>query len=194
MPSRLTQSAVDHSIADTASASSPGFVATVRDFFHGTETPYRLALVRICLAFTILFPTAYRWYYSREIFSTDGSGISLWSIYDYPCPWLEPNGTVAVAIHSVVILALVATCLGWCTRLSLVLAATGYTYLNMLDILSTLNKSSAIASHFLILLCFTQCGSVWSIDSWLARRRLLRQGVSPDQLPAPPLAPAGPDS
>ncbi len=164
-----------------------GFVAAVRDFFHGAEAPYRLALIRICLAFTILFPTAYRWYYSREIFSTDGSGVSLWSIYDYPCPWLEPNGTAAVFIHSVVILALVTTCLGWCTRLSLVLAATGYTYLNMCDVLSTLNKSSAIASHFLLLLCFTHCGSVWSVDSWLARRRLLRQGVSPDQLPAPPL-------
>jgi hypothetical protein len=185
--STMRNATVDRSVADGATASSSGFVAAVRDFFHGTETPYRLALVRICLAFAILFPTAYRWYYSREIFSTDGSGISLWSIYGYPCPWLEPNGTAAVAIHSVVILALVTTCLGWCTRLSLVLAATGYTYLNMLDILSTLNKSSAIASHFLILLCFTQCGSVWSIDSWLARRRLLRQGVSPDQLPAPPL-------
>ncbi len=185
--STMRNATVDRSVAESATASNSGFVAAVRDFFHGTETPYRLALVRICLAFAILFPTAYRWYYSREIFSTDGSGISLWSIYGYPCPWLEPNGTAAVAIHSVVILALVTTCLGWCTRLSLVLAATGYTYLNMLDILSTLNKSSAIASHFLILLCFTQCGSVWSIDSWLARRRLLRQGVSPDQLPAPPL-------
>ena len=49
----------------------------LREFFHGTETPYRLALVRICLAFTLLFPTAYRWFYSREIFSTDGSGLSL---------------------------------------------------------------------------------------------------------------------
>ncbi len=174
-------------VTNDAPANGAGFVAAVRDFFHGTEAPYRLALIRICLAFTILFPTAYRWYYSREIFSTDGSGVSLWSIYDYPCPWLEPNGTAAVFIHSVVILALVTTCLGWCTRLSLVLAATGYTYLNMCDVLSTLNKSSAIASHFLLLLCFTHCGSVWSVDSWLARRRLLRQGVSPDQLPAPPL-------
>ena len=46
------------------------------NFFHGTELPYRVALTRICLAFAILFPTAYRWYYSREIFSTYGSGIS----------------------------------------------------------------------------------------------------------------------
>jgi Vitamin K-dependent gamma-carboxylase len=160
-----------------------------REFFHGTDTPYRLALVRICLAFTLIFPTAYRWYYSREIFSTDGSGISLWSIYDFPCPWLEPTGTAVVAIDSIVILALVTSCLGWCTRASLVLATVGYTYVNMLDILSSLNKSSAIASQLLLFLCFSQCGAVWSVDSWLARRRLLRQGVSPELLPAPPSDP-----
>jgi hypothetical protein len=163
------------------------FVGSVRDIFHGAEMPYRLALVRICLTFTILFPTALRWYYSREIFSTDGSGISLWSIYDFPCPCLEPNGTVVVAIHSIVLLALVTSCLGWCTRWSLILSTVGYTYLNMLDILSTLNKSSAIASHFLFFLCLTPCGAVWSVDSWLARRRLLRQGTPPELIPPPPL-------
>ncbi len=157
----------------------------LREFFHGTEMPYRLAMVRICLAFTLLFPTVYRWFYSREIFSTDGAGISLWSIYGCPCPWLEPTGPVVVAIHSVVILALITSCLGWCTRTSLVLSTIGYTYVNMLDILSSLNKSSAIASHVLFFLCFTQCGAVWSVDSWLTRRRLLRQGIVPEVLPGP---------
>lgn len=168
------------------------FVRSVGNFFHGAELPYRLALTRIFLTFTILFPTAYRWYYSREIFSTDGSGISLWSIYNFPCPWLEPSGTVVVAIHSIVILALVTSCLGWCTRLSLILATSGYTYLTMLDILSTLNKSSAIASHLLFFLCFTPCGAVWSVDSWLARRRLLRKGIPSELIPAPSLSPLWP--
>jgi hypothetical protein len=166
--------------------------SALREFFHGTETPYRLALVRICLAFTLLFPTAYRWFYAREIFSTDGSGLSLWSIYGSQLPWLEPSGTVVVAIDSIVILALVTSCLGWCTRLSLVLATVGYTYVNMLDILSSLNKSSAIASHVLFFLCFTHCGAVWSVDSWLARRRLLRLGVPPEGIPAPPSDPRWP--
>ena len=168
------------------------FARSLRDFFHGTELPYRLALTRIFLAFTVLFPMAYRWYYSREIFSTDGSGISLWSIYGFPCPWLQPNGTVVVAIHSIVILALVTSCLGWCTRSSLILATFGYTYLTMLDILATLNKSSAIASHLLLFLCFTPCGAVWSIDSWLARRRLLRKGIPPELVPPPALSPLWP--
>jgi hypothetical protein len=172
--------------------SGSAFGRSVRNFFHGAELPYRLALTRIFLTATILFPTAYRWYYSREIFSTDGSGISLWSIYDFPCPWLEPNGTVVVAIHSIVILALVTSCVGWCTRSSLILATLGYTYLNMLDILSSLNKSSAIASHLLFFLCFTPCGAVWSIDSWLARRRLLRNGVSCELMPAASLSPRWP--
>jgi hypothetical protein len=168
------------------------FTRAFSEIFHTAETPYRLAFVRICLSFTLFFPMLYRWYYSREIFSTDGSGISLWSIYDYPFPWLEPNGTVVVAIHTIVILALVTSCVGWCTRLSLILASVGYTYINLLDILSTLNKSSAIASHVMFLLCFTQCGAVWSVDSWLARRRLLRQGVPPELIPAPALGPSWP--
>jgi hypothetical protein len=178
--------------AACATANSGDFRGAVRDFFHGLEMPHRLALVRICLAVTLVFPMAYRWFYAREIFSTDGAGISLWSIYDYPCPWLEPSGTVAVALTSVVVLALITSGLGWCTRLSLVVATTGYTYLNLLDILGTLNKSSAIASHFLLLLCFSQCGAVWSIDSWLARRRLLRAGMPPELIPGPAPAPRWP--
>jgi len=181
-------------VIDSPETASPGrgFGRALQDFFHGTEMPYRLALTRIVLTFTLLFPTAYRWFYSREIFSTDGAGISLWSIYSFPMPWLEPNGTVVVAIHSIVILALVASCVGWCTRSSLILATTGYTYLNLLDILSSLNKSSAIASHVLFFLCFSQCGAVWSVDSWLARRRLLRQGLPPGLIPGPALGPRWP--
>jgi hypothetical protein len=193
-PSERTASA-DVSIGSVATAAiaveGNGFRSAVRDFFHGVELPHRLALVRICLAFTLLFPMAYRWFYAREIFSNDGAGISLWSIYGYPCPWLEPSGTVAVAINSVVVLALITSGLGWCTRLSLVLAMTGYTYLNLLDILGTLNKSSAIASHLMLLLCFSQCGTVWSIDNWLARRRLIRTGML-ERLPGPVAAPRWP--
>ncbi|HEV8004300.1 MAG TPA: HTTM domain-containing protein [Planctomycetaceae bacterium] len=169
-----------------------GIRNALREFFHGSETPYRLALIRMCLAFTLLFPTGYRWFYSREIFSTDGSGISLWSIYGHSLPWLEPNGTAVVAIHSIVLLALVTSCIGWCTRFSLMLSTIGYTYLNLLDILASLNKSSAIASHVLFFLCWSQCGAVWSVDSWLARRRLLRQGVPPELLPGPPSSPLWP--
>ena len=67
---------------------------------------------------------------------------------------------------------MVASSLGWCTRASLIVATGGYVYINLLDILGTLNKSSAIAAQLMIFLCFSQCGSVWSIDSWLTRRRL----------------------
>ena len=86
---------------------------------------------------------------------------------------------MAVAIATVVILGLVTTCLGWCTRLSLIVTTTGYVYLNMLDIIGTMNKYTVIAAHILFLLCFSQCGAVWSIDNWLRRSRLRRQGVPP---------------
>ena len=70
---------------------------------------------------------------------------------------------MAVAIASVVILTLITGCLGWCTRLSLGVCTTGYIYLNMLDIIGTMNKYTVIAGHMLFLLSFSQCGAVWSI-------------------------------
>jgi hypothetical protein len=41
----------------------------------------------------------------------------------------------------------------------------------MLDSVSTITKYSVIASHVLLLLTLSQCGSVWSVDSWLAGYR-----------------------
>jgi len=157
-----------------------GWRTRIRDFFYAPEVPYGPALMRIVLPIALLFAMVPRWQHAREIFSTDGAPISLWVVYDAH-PWIPvPSGTMAVAIHTVVLLTLVTSSLGWCTRLSLILATGGYVYLNMLDIIGTMNKYSVIASHMLFLLSFSHCGAVWSIDNWLRRSRLRRQGVPPE--------------
>jgi hypothetical protein len=167
-----------------------GIRARVRDFFYTPEVPYGVALVRIVLAFALLFAMVPRWYFARELFSTDGAPITLWDSYNAFPLFPTPNGTVAVAIHSLMILTLVTMCLGWCTRLSLMLTTCCYVYLNTFDTIGTLNKYSCIASNLLFLLCFSQCGGVWSIDNWLRRSRLRRQGVPPELADRPQLAPA----
>ena len=154
-----------------------GMRARIRDFFYSSEVPYGVALMRIVLSITLLFVMVPRWSFARELFSTDGAPITLWDAYNTR-PWIpNPSGAVAVAVNSVLVLTLVTMCLGWCTRLSVILTTGGYVYLNMLDIIGTMNKYSVIASHLLFLLCFSQCGAVWSVDNWLRRSRLRRQGV-----------------
>jgi hypothetical protein len=156
-----------------------GFRTRLRDFFYSPEVPYGLALMRIALPIALLFAMVPRWQFARELFSTDGAPITLWAWYDRPST-PAPSGTLAVALHTVVLLTLVTSCLGWCTRLSLVLATGGYVYLNTLDVIGTMNKYSVIASHLLFLLCLSHCGAIWSIDNWLRRSRLRREGVPPD--------------
>ena len=72
--------------------------------FTAQEVPYGIALVRILITFTLLFVMVPRWYFARELFSTDGAPISLWDAYSTH-PWVpNPTGAVAVAVASVVIL------------------------------------------------------------------------------------------
>ena len=169
-----------------ALAPKDGMRDRVREFFYAQEVPYGPALVRIMITFTLLWVMVPRWYFARELFSTDGAPISLWDAYSTH-PWVpNPNGVVAVALATVIILTLVTSMVGWCTRFSLIVATSGYLYLTMYDIIGTLNKYTAISGHLLFLLCFSQCGAVWSVDNWLRRSRLRRQGV-PSELADQPL-------
>jgi hypothetical protein len=174
-------SAVAEAVAVPAVATPwEGMRARVRNFFHSTEVPYGLALMRILICFTLLWVMVPRWYFARELFSTDGAPITMWESYQTRALVPDPNGPVAVAITSIVILTLITSCIGWCTRLSLTVCTTGYIYLNMLDIIATTNKYTVLAAHLLFLLCFSHCGAIWSIDNWLRRSRLRRQGVPPE--------------
>ena len=60
----------------------------------------------------------------------------------------------------------------------MIVTTVTYIFLNSLDTIGTMNKYSVIASHLVFLLCFSQCGAVWSLDNWFRRSRLRRAGVS----------------
>jgi hypothetical protein len=160
-----------------ASLADVGLRARIGSFFYGEEVPYGLAIVRILMSFSLFLAMVIRWPHARELYSTDGAPTPIWMMYNYPNFLPEPSGAVAVVIESVLLLALIASCLGWCTRLSLVLATAGYFYLNALDSVSTMTKYSVIALHVMFLLCFSQCGTIWSVDNWLRRSRLRARGL-----------------
>ena len=162
----------------SASNSPTGIRAGLREFFYAEEVPYGLALLRIVISIALLMAMVPRWPYARELYSTDGAPVPVWTVYGNPQLFPEPSGEVAVAVHSVLILALITSCLGWCTRFSMIVTSVTYIFLNSLDTIGTMNKYSVIASHLVFLLCFSQCGAVWSLDNWFRRSRLRRAGVS----------------
>ena len=161
-----------------------GLRGSVREFFLAEEVPYGLALCRMVLPPILLYVVLRRWPHAREFFSTDGASAPLANNYGYFNMLPVPSGTVAVILMTLLVVLLVTTMIGWRTRISVIGCLVIYTHLNMLDCLSTFTKYSVIASHVLLLLSFSHCGAVWSVDAGRARR-----GATP---PAPPRFPAWP--
>lgn len=143
----------------------------ISDFFYREEVPFPLALVRIVMPLVLLGVMLPRWFRARELYSMDGAPCPLSFVYGVSNLLPTFSGEVIIVLHSVLLLALVASSLGWCTRLSLGISTVLYVYLNMLDSVSTMTKYSVIASHVMLLLTLSHCGAVWSVDSWLARNR-----------------------
>jgi hypothetical protein len=143
----------------------------LREFFYRNETPFGLALMRIALPIVMLTMIAPRWPVVRELFSTDGATALLPDGYGYMNMLPEFSGPVAVALFSVLIFSLVCMCVGWMTRLSIAVTALLFTYFTMLDCVSTMTKYTVIMTHVLLLLTFSECGAIWSVDAWLKSRR-----------------------
>jgi len=140
-------------------------------FFFEPEVPYGLALIRMALPLAtlgILFP---RWRFAREVFSADGAIAQLSDGYGYFRMMPELPGTVVVALYGILIFALLSAAVGWCTRISLITSAILFSYFTMLDYVSTMTKYTVIVSHVLTLLALSPCGSLWSVDAWLANRK-----------------------
>lgn len=148
---------------------------SLTEFFFAEEVPYGMAVVRMLLPAVLLLVMVPRWFHARELFSLDGATAPLADNYGYFDFLPVPSGPMAVALATLLVLTLLTSSLGWCTRLSLCISLVLYTYLNLLDCLSTLTKYSAIAAHGLLILSISNCGSVWSIDGFL-KRRALRYG------------------
>ncbi|MFV0444170.1 MAG: HTTM domain-containing protein [Planctomycetaceae bacterium] len=143
----------------------------LQQFFYADEVPYNLALVRICLPLNLLVVGVSRWFHARELFSLDGAPAPLWENFGYPEMLPIPGAAAAVALTTLYVVTLATLCLGWMTRTSAFLAAVLTAYLSMLDTTGTITKFTVICTHVLLLLSLSACGSVWSIDAWVAQRR-----------------------
>ena len=146
-------------------------------FLFQREYPYGLAILRILLPLILLLIVVPRWSHSREFYSSDGAVAPLANDYGYVDFLPVPSGPLAVVMMTVLVFCLVTTCLGWHTRLSLAISTVAYTYMNLLDTLSSMTKYSVIATHLLLLLTVSDCGALWSIDAWYRRRR----GIMPQK-------------
>ncbi len=143
----------------------------LNNFFFAEERPVGVALVRILLPLAILFPTLHRVYRVREFYSQSGAPTPIWNNFNQPGFLPIPTAPVAAGMYAVFILALVTSCIGWRTRLSLVISAGLFAYFGMVDLISTMTKYVVISTHVLLLLSMSSCGQIWSVDRWLAMRR-----------------------
>lgn len=148
-----------------------GILARVDRFFFEPEVPYALALTRIVFPLVLMGMILPRWAVVREIFSTDGATAQMSSGYGPTDMLPEFSGTIAVALYAIMIFSLLSASIGWCTRLSLIISAVLFTYFSMLDYVSTMTKYTVIATHVLTILSISACGSMWSVDAWLAGRK-----------------------
>ena len=143
----------------------------IRKFFYDSEIPFGLALCRICLPLVLLGMVLPRWSVCRELYSADGATAQLSDGFGYISLLPEFSGTVVAALYGVLIFSLITLSIGWCTGVSALICCVLMTYFSMLDCVSTMTKYTAIASHLLFILAISQCGSIWSVDAWLANRR-----------------------
>ena len=155
----------------TTTQSAPGLRERIGHFFYAEEVPYGLALVRICLPLALLAAAIPRWPHARELYSLDGSPTPLWENFGAP-GWLPiPGATLAIALATMNIVALVSLCCGWRSRTSAAIATVLTAYLGLLDSIGTMTKYTCVATHMLLILSLSPCGTLWSIDAWLERRR-----------------------
>jgi hypothetical protein len=158
-----------------------GLISSIREFFYAQEVPYGLALIRISLPLVLMVAALPRWPHVRELFSTAGSPTPMWESYGMDGLLPVPGAELAVALYTALLFFLLAASLGWLTRLSLITATVLYAWFSMLDSVGTLTKYNCIATHALFLLSLSHCGSVWSLDAMLARRR---RGTAAESPPA----------
>ncbi len=160
-------------------ASPPRLSKQLESFFFSQDVPYGLAMTRILLCGTLLWTLVWRFPYARELYSTDGAIAQLSITFGQGNLLPELPGTAVIALFSLLMCALFGGMVGWQTRICLFLSCILYTYFCLLDALSTLTKYSVISSHLLLLLSLSECGSLWSVDSWLSSNT--KRGLWPGQ-------------
>jgi hypothetical protein len=152
-------------------SSSDSAIDRIRKFFYDTEIPFGLALCRICLPLVLMGMVMPRWSVCRELYSADGATAQLSDGFGYIDLLPVFSGDVVAALYALYVFSLFTLCVGWNTRISALIACAGMTYFSMLDCVSTMTKYTAISSHMLFILSISTCGSIWSVDAWLANRK-----------------------
>lgn len=143
----------------------------IQKFFYDNEIPFGLALCRICLPLVLMGMVIPRWSVCRELYSADGATAQLSDGFGYIDLLPVFSGSVVAALYGVYIFSLCTLSIGWCSRLSALISCVMMTYFSMLDCVSTMTKYTAISSHLLFILAISPCGTIWSVDAWLANRR-----------------------
>ncbi len=153
---------------DAANTTEPASMPTTRfgRFFYAQEIPYGLAVIRVLMPLVLLAVVLPRWRHARELFSADGAAAPMAVNYGYFDFLPELPGAAVVGLTTALVFFLFASSIGWYTRFSLIVSTVLYTYLNMLDSLSSMTKYSVIATHAMFLLSLSNCGAIWSVDSW----------------------------
>lgn len=144
-------------------------------------------MMRIALGFVLVCEGLLHWRYSIELYSTAGPAMpifvrqiddggvdtagernQMWAAptrVETVVPLPIPRPATAVIAQTVLLLAAISVVLGWHTRTSLVMTFLLAAWLGPLDLPVTFGKQSVIALHLLILLAFSGCGAVCSIDA-----------------------------
>lgn len=150
---------------------TPSYSQQVKQFFFAEDIPYGFALMRMLLPMVLLRDVLARWRFCEELYSTNGVTVALMENYGYYnyIPPLSPFW--AACFLSIEVLALLTVIVGWHTRSSLVMAFILHVYFSCNDMASSMTKFTVISAHVLLLLSLSNCGKIWSVDSWLARRR-----------------------
>ena len=160
-------------------------------FLFAEEVPYGLALLRITLPIVLLQGVLARWRFCEDLYSTNGVTVSLMENFHYPNLLLPMPPFPTACIMTMLVVFLVASCVGWCTRVSLFGSLLIHTYLACNDMATSMTKFTVIETHLLLLLALSGCSNIWSVDSWLAGRR--NPGRAPlSERPAWALAPVWP--
>lgn len=165
--------------------SSNSFGSRIRNFFFAREIPYGLAILRILLPAVLLLNSVPRWRSLRELYSLDGSPTPLAENYGHANFLPLFSGEIVVALGTALILLELAMLAGWCTRLATIGTLLLYTYFSLTDCISTATKYTVIASHILLIMSFSECGAIWSVDYWLRNRKHRQErgcDLSPESL------------
>lgn len=98
--------------------------------------------------------------------------------------WVEPlPGPWMRALFWLLLVAALATAVGFCFRVSAAVLGSGFVYFQLIDVSNYLNHYY-LAALLVWLLCVSPAHRTWSVDAWLARRRARSGGPEPPRFVA----------